>query len=222
MYQGCKRRCLVISCVVLLYLQTCGLILYFSINTRTKIKGFIYQLEISNKNRNSSSSSKTKCVPYNISDTRPFFERESIQSNLPRRLENLSDENLYRKLSSLKLLVFSTGRNVERKIDTFRKHIEPIIDLFHRSSRILICESDSNDKTLEKLRQWPRAYVYTLGRLADTYSDRPERIAVCRNRLMNLTYEIESDYILHVDMDIFRTDVSSFISNFDTILMIGL
>jgi len=154
------------------------------------------------------------CTPYNISETRPFFEREPIQSNLPRRLKNLSDEDLYRKFSSLRLLVFSTGRNVETSVVAFSKHIEPIIDLFHPSSQIFICESDSNDKTLEKLRQWPRAHVYTLGRLADTYSDRPERIAVCRNRLMNLTYEIESDYILHVDMDIFRTDVSSFISNF--------
>ena len=154
------------------------------------------------------------CKPYVLPDPRPFFEREPIPPNLPRRLENLSDDELYRKLSSLKLLVFSTARNVEASVDIFRKHIDPIVDLFHSSSRILICESDSDDKTLEKLQQWSRAQVYSFSHLSQTYSMRTERIAFCRNRLMNLTYEIESDYILHVDLDVFRTDVSSFISNF--------
>ena len=42
----------------------------------------------------------------------------------------------------------------------------------------------------------------------------PERIAFCRNKLVNLTYQLPSDYILHVDLDLFATDIPAFLSNF--------
>jgi hypothetical protein len=106
------------------------------------------------------------------------------------------------------------ARNAEVNVDNFRNHIEPIIDLFHPSSRILICESDSSDKTVEKLYQWPRAQVYIYDKLSMSYPERSERIAFCRNKLLNMAHEITSDYILIVDLDIFSTDISSFVSNF--------
>jgi type VI protein secretion system component VasA len=49
---------------------------------------------------------------------------------------------------------------VKKDVDKFRKHIEPIINLFHPTSRIIILESDSTDNTLAKLRQWSRAEIY--------------------------------------------------------------
>ena len=56
-------------------------------------------------------------------------------------------------LEAQKIIVIEIGKY----IDNFRKHVEPIVNLFHPSSRILICESDSQDKTLEKLYEWMKS-----------------------------------------------------------------
>jgi hypothetical protein len=153
------------------------------------------------------------CVPYTVSDNRSFFEREPPQLNLPRQISYSSDQHLFNYLSSLRLNVLSTARNVEKNIDNFRNHTEPIVALFHPSSRIFICESDSTDKTVEKLYKWPRAQVYTYG-ISKSYPDRTDRIAFCRNKLLDIAHEITSDYILIVDLDIFATKLSAFLSNF--------
>jgi len=163
---------------------------------------------------NISTVTTTNCVPYTVPDNRSFYEREPPQVNLPRRISNLSDKDLFRHLRSLRLNVLSTARNVEVNIDHFRKHIELIIDLFHPSSRILICESDSKDKTVEKLYNWPRAQVYIYGNMLKLIPERPDRIAFCRNKLLNIAHEITSDYILVVDLDMFSSKVPAFISNF--------
>ena len=60
----------------------------------------------------SSSTTKISCTNYAVPDPRPFFEREPIQLNLPRRL-NIIDEDLFKRLRSLRLLVLATARNVE-------------------------------------------------------------------------------------------------------------
>lgn len=154
------------------------------------------------------------CIPYTVPDNRSFFQREPSQLNLPRKLSYSSHQHLLQHLKSLRLYVLATGRNVADNVATFRKHIEPIVDLFHPSSRILICESDSNDNTIEKLYQWPRAQVYTYGNMAQLYPSRPERIAFCRNKLLNLTHQMASDYILMVDVDMFASSVTAFLTNF--------
>jgi hypothetical protein len=154
------------------------------------------------------------CLPYVVPDPRPFFERESPQSNLPRRISNTSDEHIFNELRSLRLLVLSTARDTEKYIDNFRKHTESIVDLFHPSSRILICESDSSDKTIDKLYKWPRAQVYQYGNMSKEYPDRSERIAFCRNKLLEISHEITADYLLIVDLDMFTASIPGFISNF--------
>ncbi len=159
-------------------------------------------------------TTNSTCLPYTVSDSRPFFEREYPQSNLPRRILNTSDEQLLRQLHSLRLLVLSTARNVEKKINHFRKRTESIVNLFHPSSRILICESDSSDNTVDKLYQWPHAQVYRYGNMSKKYPDRSERIAFCRNKLLNISHEITADYLLIVDLDMFASSISAFISNF--------
>ena len=154
------------------------------------------------------------CAPEKVSDHRPFFERDFPQLNLPRKTSRKSDEDIIHQLSSLRLVILATGRNVETHIDEFRKSTEAIIDLFHSSSRILVCESDSSDKTVEKLSAWPRAQLYTYGNLSSIYSERTERIEICRNKLLNVSREIPADYLLVADVDIFAASVPSFISNF--------
>ncbi|CAF1551604.1 unnamed protein product, partial [Adineta steineri] len=106
-------------------------------------------------------TSITTCRQYIPSDNRSFFVRDYSQSNLPQRISNSSYQNLLRQLPSLRLVVLGCARNVERDLDAFRSHIEPIIDLFHSSSRILIFESDSKDKTVKKLLEWSRVELYT-------------------------------------------------------------
>ena len=156
-----------------------------------------------------------KCYPYHVSDTRSFFEREPPQLNLPRRISNSSRKSLRRRLHTVRLAAVACARNVEHHIDEFRKYVEPIVDLFHSSSRIIIAESDSTDNTLTKLKQWSRAEVYTFGNLSTSLRYRTERIAFCRNQLLEKARELKADYMLILDIDIFATNVSSFLTNFD-------
>ncbi|CAF1414559.1 unnamed protein product [Adineta steineri] len=159
-------------------------------------------------------ASTKKCRPYILSDNRSFFVREYPQSNLPQRISNASYQNVLRQLPSLRLVVLGCARNVERNLDAFRSHIEPIINLFHSSSRILIFESDSKDKTVKKLRQWSRVELYTYRGLLGRYPERTDRLAYCRNMLMDKAHLLILDYIFIVDLDRFSTTVSSFLSNF--------
>jgi hypothetical protein len=153
-----------------------------------------------------------KCDPYNVSDARPFFEQEPPQSNLPRRISTSSRHN---HLRSLRLAIVTCARNAEKHVDKLRQHVEPIIDLFHPSSQIIILESDSTDNTLAKLKQWSRPQVYTDGNLSTSIPRRTERIAYCRNKLLEKARQVQADYMLVLDLDIFAANVSSFLTNFD-------
>ncbi|CAF0928145.1 unnamed protein product [Adineta steineri] len=159
-------------------------------------------------------SSIIGCRQFPAYNNRSFYEREYPQLNLPQRISNSSYKNILHQLQSLRLIIISCVRNVASKIDKYQKHIEPILDLFHPSSRILIFESDSNDKTVEKLYQWSRAQVYTYGTLLKKYPDTTKRLAYCRNILLDKAHSLKADYILVTDIDIFSTTVSSFLSNF--------
>ncbi|UJR30890.1 hypothetical protein I4U23_018400 [Adineta vaga] len=150
------------------------------------------------------------CEKYNVSDTRPFFDQESSQTNLPQRISNM-EHTLIRP----QLPVVACAYNVESHVDNLRKHIGPIIDLFHPSSRIFMLESDSTDNTLRKLRQWRRVQIQTYGNLKAIIPKRTERIAYCRNKLLSQAREIQPDYMLVVDADIFSVNISSFLTNFE-------
>ncbi|CAF1455569.1 unnamed protein product [Adineta ricciae] len=112
---------------------------------------------------------KPPCRPFTAPDNRSFFEREYSQSNLPKQISNSSSQDLLRQLRSLRLVVLSCARNIEKQIDRYRNHIEPIVNLFHPSSSIHICESDSKDKTVKKLRQWSRVQLYSYRQLSKTW-----------------------------------------------------
>ena len=154
------------------------------------------------------------CIPYKVSDPRPFFERELTQTNLPHRISKKSEQDVVRQFQSLRLLILATARDVEEDIDAFRNSTEAILDLFHPSSRILICESDSSDKTVDKLLIWPRIQLYTYGKLSNIYPNRPDRIAFCRNKLLNVSRQFAADYLLIADVDVFASSIDAFISNF--------
>ncbi len=155
------------------------------------------------------------CKPFKVSDTRPFFDREPPQLNLPRRISSSERDGLRTRLRSLRLALVACAKDVEKHVDIFRQRVEAIVDLFHPTSRILIFESDSKDNTLAKLRQWPRAQVYTYGNLSAIVPRRTERIAYCRNKLLDEARKLKPDYMLVVDVDQFTSDISSFLSNFE-------
>lgn len=163
----------------------------------------------------SSTTAAPKCLNFTIPDERPFFDREPPQLNLPRFASEVSQKSLLRRLRSLRLAAVACAFNVEKEVEKFRAHVEPIVDLFHPSSRIIILESDSTDKTYEKLRQWRRAELYTYGNLSIPIPRRTERIAYCRNQLLDKARAIQPDYMLVLDLDIFATNISSFLSNFN-------
>ena len=203
-YSLSKLKCLLIAAILLFTLIVISLfadLILYIISTREP-RSFLDRIR------------KLNCIPYTVIDPRPFFERDAPQMNLPRRVSRQSEKDIIRELDSLRLLVLATARNVETDIDEFRRSIEAIIDLFHPSSRILVCESDSSDKTLEKLSAWPRAQLYTYGNLFTIYPERPERIAFCRNKLLNVSREIPADYLLMTDVDVFTASIPSFLSNF--------
>ena len=163
----------------------------------------------------STSTVSENCQPYNASDSRSFSEREPPQLNLPRRISNLSRDNLLQTLRSLRLVVVACAYNVEKEVAKFRIHVEKIVDLFDESSRILIFESDSSDDSLATLRRWSRAKIFTGHKLKPTIPDRSERIAYCRNVLLDKAREFNPDYLLTLDLDMFAGGVATFLSNFD-------
>ncbi|CAF1312645.1 unnamed protein product [Adineta steineri] len=220
MFEYRQLTCFKLKYLLFFALISCfTLVVFFSGN---KLPNTIPLLIIENKTTSRSSTVTTRlsseaptptCESI-VSDNRSFYEREYPQLNLPQRISNSSYQNILHQLHSLRLIVVSCARNVESNIKKYRTHIEPILDLFHSSSRILICESDSNDKTVEKLYEWSRAQVYTYGNMLRTYPERTDRLAFCRNKLLNKAHDLKADYILVTDLDIFSTTVSSFLSNF--------
>jgi hypothetical protein len=205
-------------CLLLLFLPS--LIVFSVIYLTTPLSSGISSTNQLSQTSDSSSVTTTtttrpKCIPLNTSNSRPFFELEPPQLNLPRRISSSERDNLRDRLRSLRLALVGCARNTEQNIDKFKKHVESIVDLFHPTSRIIIIESDSTDNTLAKLRQWPRAEVYTYGNLLKTIPERPARIAYCRNKLLDKARQLKADYMLVIDVDIFAANVSSFLSNFE-------
>ncbi|CAF2678591.1 unnamed protein product [Rotaria sp. Silwood2] len=155
------------------------------------------------------------CRPYSVIDNRSFFEREPPQVHLPRLASKSYRYHLLKTLRSFRLVAVACAYNVEKEIPKFRSYVERIIHVFHSSSRILIFESDSTDDTLATLRKWSSAQIYTGGRLEPTIPARSERIAYCRNILLEKARMLEPDYLLTLDLDIFAAKLSAFLTNFD-------
>lgn len=82
-----------------------------------------------------------------------------------------------------------------------------------RSRAVYIVESDSDDQTvheLEQLSKEGRLRYESHGRLADTMPQRTERIAYCRNRLLEFVKAsgTEFDFVMLADMDGLNTSVT--------------
>ena len=136
-----------------------------------------------------------------------------------RRSSNIS-------LANDSVIVTACGRNVATTLPLFRKNLYEILKLF-KDYRIFLGESDSQDSTLKKFRQWQnedrKVNVHTYGKLIATYSEnRAHRIAFCRNNLLRTVRENgwinQAKYLLVMDIDINANSVltvDNFLTNFD-------
>jgi hypothetical protein len=82
------------------------------------------------------------------------------------------------------VLIVGLVRDAERSILKSIKHVDAAFSLF-RDRQWLVIESDSSDRTVERLheaaRTFPRFEFRTLGKLQDVIPERTRRIAHCRN-----------------------------------------
>jgi hypothetical protein len=124
------------------------------------------------------------------------------------------------------VVVVACCKDVRKFLPRFRRNVEKIVALF-RSYRLVLGESDSSDGTLHFIQKWAlesnNVFVISVVNLSATVSfSRTERIASCRNHLLNFTRQkhwlFNSKYLLVMDVDINANSVlttENFLSNFE-------
>jgi hypothetical protein len=142
---------------------------------------------------------------------------------VPERTRVLNSSSVFLKDESV--VVIACCKDVSEFLPVFRRNVEQIVALFG-SYRILLGESDSSDSTLHFIQKWAsdskNVFVKTHGNLSTMISSRTERIAFCRNHLLNITRQkdwlFDSRYLLVMDVDINANNVlttENFLSNFE-------
>ena len=143
---------------------------------------------------------------------------------LPARMR--LNESSLSPLKKESVLVLTCCRNVSEFLPLFRRNVERIVGLFGQY-RVLLGESDSLDSTLNFIKKWAseseHVFVASYGNLTTTIpSSRTQRIALCRNHLLNITrlegWLINTKYLLVMDADINANEIltaQNFLSNFE-------
>lgn len=112
------------------------------------------------------------------------------------------------KTQDLNILIVGVARNVENVIENEIKRLASSFSEFNFVS-FYIVESDSEDNSLKELERlshvYPNLRYTTLGNLKNTYEERLERIAFCRNQYMEyldfFTKSNKVDVICVADLD---------------------
>ncbi|CAF0987752.1 unnamed protein product [Adineta ricciae] len=126
-------------------------------------------------------------------------------------------------LTNFTLVIAACCRNVEKYLLGFQRNVRAIGALF-RNYRVYLGESDSKDKTLQFIQEWANndskhVYVYTAGNQRSRLLFRTQRLAHCRNSLLQRArIDFPSfDYYLVLDVDVTSSNlfsVENFLSNF--------
>jgi len=101
------------------------------------------------------------------------------------------------------LTIIGCCRSVAGHLPQVLKNITAIGECFRDYSCVFI-ESDSNDKTLDMLREFAKGRkveVLTLGNLSRYVASRTARLEICRNLALDRARAMKSDYTLVIDMD---------------------
>ena len=101
------------------------------------------------------------------------------------------------------LTILGCCRDVSEHLSNVLKNITAIGECFKDYSCVFI-ESDSNDKTLELLRNFAKGRkveVLSLGNLSRYVGSRTARLEICRNLALECARNKKTDYTLVIDMD---------------------
>lgn len=143
---------------------------------------------------------------------------------VPKQIRILNSSSRFLKDESV--IVVACCKDVSEFLPVFRRNVEQIVTLFG-TYRVLLGESDSTDSTLSFIQKWAseseNVFAITYGNLTAVISSRrAERIAFCRNNLLNITRQkgwlLNSKYLLVMDADINANDLlttENFLSNFE-------
>lgn len=82
------------------------------------------------------------------------------------------------------VIIVGCARNIESHLSNTKEKLEMIKSLF-KSSKIIIYENDSTDKTLDILNEWNKDNFIQLITEKDVKGIRTERLAYARNLLYN-------------------------------------
>jgi len=102
---------------------------------------------------------------------------------------------------SSSVTILGTARNIEKFLPTTFKKIKMIRDCF-KSSNVIIFENDSDDKTLEMLQNWANNDS-TIDIITEkgVKGLRTQRLAYGRNKLLQKSLQLNTDYIVILDLD---------------------
>lgn len=104
--------------------------------------------------------------------------------NHNRILENYENLNINNLPLPYDVIIVGCARNIESHLSNTKEKLEMIKSLF-KSSKIIIYENDSTDKTLYILTQWNKDNFIQLITEKDVKGIRTERLAYARNLLYN-------------------------------------
>ena len=114
------------------------------------------------------------------------------------------------------VVIVGCARDIESYLTNTKKKLEMVKSLF-RSSKIIIYENDSTDKTLDILSTWSKENFIKLITEKDVKGIRTERLAHGRNLLYKEAMKTKFDLLIVIDLDNVISDLSaeSMMSCFD-------
>ena len=98
------------------------------------------------------------------------------------------------------IVIVGCARDIESYLTNTKKKLEMVKSLF-RSSKIIIYENDSKDKTLEILSTWNKENFIKLITEKNVKGIRTERLAYARNLLYKEAMKSKFDLLIVIDLD---------------------
>jgi hypothetical protein len=98
------------------------------------------------------------------------------------------------------IVIVGCARDIESYLTNTKKKLEMVKSLF-RSSKIIIYENDSKDKTLEILSTWNKEKFIKLITEKNVKGIRTERLAYARNLLYKEAMKSKFDLLIVIDLD---------------------
>ena len=106
------------------------------------------------------------------------------------------------------VVIVGCARDIEAHLPNTKQKLEMVKSLF-RSSKIIIYENDSTDKTLELLSTWNNENFIKLITEKDVKGIRTERLAYARNVLYKEAMKHNFDLLIVIDLDNVINDLTS-------------